>query len=110
MKRSIRAAALSLNVVLAVSFAASRASAAAPFVPGTGEFLADCCDDFEDPNWSFRYNHPKSSHEQDKKQRSPGGMSPSQSTTSCHVFACWTGTSRDQPGPAGGSVVASATR
>jgi hypothetical protein len=46
-----------------------------PFVPGTGEFLGDCCDNFEDPNWSFRYNFPKSSHEQDKKQRAPGGFS-----------------------------------
>ncbi len=75
MKRSIRATAPSVIVVLAVSFAASRASAAAPFVPGTGEFLADICDDFEDPNWSYRYNHPKSSHEQDKQQRGPGGIS-----------------------------------
>lgn len=48
---------------------------AAPFVPGTGEFLADCCDDFEDPAWSYTYNHPKSSHEQDERQRSPGGRS-----------------------------------
>ena len=44
-------------------------------MPGTGEFLKDCCDDFEDPNWSYRYNLPKSSHEQDENQRSPGGMS-----------------------------------
>ena len=49
--------------------------AAQPFVPGTGEFLGDCCDNFEDPNWSYRYNHPKSSHEQDEKQRGPGGRS-----------------------------------
>jgi hypothetical protein len=49
--------------------------AAEPFVPGTGEFLSDCCDDFEDTTWSYRYNHPKSSHEQDEKQRGPGGMS-----------------------------------
>jgi hypothetical protein len=49
--------------------------ASTPFVPGTGEFLANCCDDFEDSNWSYRYNHPKSSHEQDEKQRSPGGYS-----------------------------------
>ena len=74
MKRSLRAAVLLLPIVLASSVA-SNASAAAPFVPGTGEFLANCCDDFEDPNWSYRYNHPKSSHEQDKNQRSPGGRS-----------------------------------
>ena len=52
-----------------------RSTAGTPFVPGTGEFLADCCDDFESPNWGYRYNHPKSSHEQDEKQRSPGGLS-----------------------------------
>ncbi len=33
------------------------------------------CDDFEDPSWGYRYNLPKSSHEQDDKQRSPGGCS-----------------------------------
>ncbi len=74
MKRFIQAAALFVPVVLACA-AAPRVFAAAPFVPGTGEFLADCCDDFENENWSYRYNHPKSSQEQDKKQRSPGGRS-----------------------------------
>lgn len=56
-------------------FASRDASAGTPFVPGTGDFLADCCDDFENPEWSYRYNHPKSSHEQDDRQRSPGGRS-----------------------------------
>jgi hypothetical protein len=73
MKRTLPAIAL-LFAVLAAS-AADLARAAEPFVPGTGEFLQDCCDDFEDPNWGYRYNHPKSSHEQDKNQRGPGGMS-----------------------------------
>lgn len=50
-------------------------AAAPPFVPGTGEFLADICDDFEDENWSYTYNHPKSSHEQDNNHRNPGGRS-----------------------------------
>lgn len=45
------------------------------FVPGTGEFLADCSDDFEDPNWSYNTKLPKSSHEQDDRQRGPGGRS-----------------------------------
>ncbi|MCI0334094.1 MAG: hypothetical protein L0228_12825 [Planctomycetes bacterium] len=58
-----------------IALTAPNAQAAAPFVPGTGEFLRDCCDDFENPNWSYRYNHPKSSHEQDDRQRSPGGRS-----------------------------------
>jgi hypothetical protein len=44
-------------------------------VPGTGEFLANCCDDFEDPNWSYTTRMPKSSEEQDGNQRGPGGRS-----------------------------------
>jgi hypothetical protein len=52
-----------------------RVEAGAPVVPGTGECLTDCCDNFEDANWSYKYNHPKSSHEQDDRQRSPGGRS-----------------------------------
>lgn len=65
-----------LLVVVAVLFnTVCPARAAEPIVPGTGEFLQDCCDNFEDANWNYRYNHPKSSHEQDKIQRSPGGYS-----------------------------------
>lgn len=45
------------------------------FVPGTGVFLEDCSDDFEDPSWSYRLNLPKSSYEQDERQRGPGGYS-----------------------------------
>jgi hypothetical protein len=60
---------------LFVAADAARTNAGTPFIPGTGEFLGDCCDDFEDPKWGYRYNHPKSSHEQDKNQRGPGGMS-----------------------------------
>lgn len=51
------------------------ASAATPVVPGTGEFLRDCCDDFEDESWNWTYNLPKSSYEQDEEQRGPGGRS-----------------------------------
>jgi hypothetical protein len=75
MKRSLHAFALMLLSFAMGQWTGSDASAAAPFVPGTGDFLQNCCDDFEDPSWSFRYNHPKSSHEQDNKQRSPGGFS-----------------------------------
>src|SRR5690606_13199483 len=46
-----------------------------PFVPGTGEFLPQCCDDFEDENWSYNPKLPKSSFEQDENQRAPGGIS-----------------------------------
>jgi hypothetical protein len=58
-----------------VTLSSNQAQAVAPFVPGTGEFLQDCCDDFENPDWSYKYNHPKSSYEQDESQRGPGGMS-----------------------------------
>jgi hypothetical protein len=61
MSKSRRAVAMLLQWA-ALSMTASLANAGTPFVPGTGEFLADCCDDFEDPTWSYRYNLPKSSH------------------------------------------------
>jgi hypothetical protein len=64
-----------LLCIAAVSASLQRARAGEPIVPGTGEFLKDCCDDFEDPKWSYKYNLPKSSHEQDEQQRGPGGMS-----------------------------------
>ena len=53
----------------------SPAWAAKPFVPGTGQFLADCSDDFEDSNWSYKLNLPKSSSEQDKHSHPPEGSS-----------------------------------
>lgn len=49
--------------------------AGTPFVPGTGDFLPQCSDDFENTNWSYRLNLPKSSYEQDDNQRGPGGYS-----------------------------------
>ncbi|MGD9632532.1 MAG: hypothetical protein AB7G28_05435 [Pirellulales bacterium] len=52
-----------------------QALAGTPFVPGTGEFLEDCSDNFEDPTWSYTLRLPKSSSEQDEKSRPPGGMS-----------------------------------
>ncbi|MGI9455151.1 MAG: hypothetical protein ACR2NU_01230 [Aeoliella sp.] len=45
------------------------------FAPGTGEQLVDCSDDFESEKWSYALRLPKSSHEQDNRQRSPGGIS-----------------------------------
>lgn len=74
MKRILPATALLFSAALAASIV-HPARASQPFVPGTGELLSDCCDNFEDANWSYRYNHPKSSHEQDDKQRGPGGFS-----------------------------------
>jgi hypothetical protein len=44
-------------------------------VPGTGALVKGVGDDFEDENWKWNYNHPKSSEEQDKRIRSPLGRS-----------------------------------
>ena len=62
-------------LTLSLLLIAPAALAAEPFVPGTGVFLEDCSDDFEDTEWSYRLNLPKSSYEQDERQRSPGGYS-----------------------------------
>jgi len=57
------------------------AKAAAPqpkkpvLLPGTGSLVKGVGDDFEDENWRWNYNHPKSSEEQDKRMRSPLGRS-----------------------------------
>ena len=72
MLATFRAPAYVAGLAIVLSPIASQAN---PFVPGTGEFLADCSDDFEAENWSYRLNLPKSSHEQDERQRSPGGYS-----------------------------------
>ena len=74
MHRSLRAAMFVLFAAAGLS-ASRHVHASTPFVPGTGEFLKDCSDDFEDPSWSYKYFLPKSSHEQDDQQRSPGGRS-----------------------------------
>ena len=44
-------------------------------VPGTGERVLKVGDDFEDPQWAYTYNLPKSSDENDKQQRLPAGAS-----------------------------------
>ncbi|TWT89979.1 hypothetical protein Mal64_03610 [Pseudobythopirellula maris] len=62
-------------IVSLVSLAAAPARADEPFVPGTGSFLQNCSDDFEDESWSYTLRLPKSSYEQDDKQRGPGGVS-----------------------------------
>ena len=58
-----------------VFFFSSHGSAAQPVVPGTGVKLANVGDDFEDPGWRFQPNFPKSSEEQDERQRQPAGWS-----------------------------------
>jgi hypothetical protein len=44
-------------------------------LPGTGSLVKNVVDDFEDEKWTWRYNHPKSSEEQDKRMRGPLGKS-----------------------------------
>jgi hypothetical protein len=62
-------------LVTACLFVTGFARASSPFVPGTGEFLDDCSDNFEDPSWSYTLKLPKSSNEQDENTRPPGGFS-----------------------------------
>ncbi len=44
-------------------------------VPGTGTHIDYVGDDFEDTNWTFINNFPKSSREQDERLRAPTGKS-----------------------------------
>ena len=44
-------------------------------VPGTGQRVTAVGDDFEDPEWGYIYNNPKSSDENDKQKRFPTGGS-----------------------------------
>ncbi|MBA3313176.1 MAG: hypothetical protein M3552_02325 [Planctomycetota bacterium] len=44
-------------------------------VPGTGKLLDKAFDNFEDQDWSYEYQLPKSSHEQDNQRRYPLGYS-----------------------------------
>lgn len=74
MRHILPATAILISMAFAASFV-QRVRASEPIVPGTGDFLKDCCDDFEDEKWGYRYNHPKSSYEQDESQRGPGGRS-----------------------------------
>src|SRR6185503_39783 len=74
MKRFLPATALLWMAAMSAAFV-GQARAGEPFVPVTGELLKDCCDDFENSKWSYTYNLPKSSHEQDEQQRGPGGVS-----------------------------------
>ena len=52
---------------------APNGSLAQPVVPGTGQRVTKVGDDFEDPKWTYVFNLPKSSDENDKQQRLPAG-------------------------------------
>jgi hypothetical protein len=49
--------------------------ALAQFVPGGGFVVSRVGDDFEDPDWAYQFNMPKSSADIDKRGRSPMGRS-----------------------------------
>jgi len=48
---------------------------AQPLIPGTGQKLPQVGDDFEDANWGFVHNMPKSSEELDEQKRYPTAVS-----------------------------------
>lgn len=75
--REERAVAVRIAWVVWACWAASWATAwaAGPLVPGTGVKSTICGDDFEDEEWEFYLNLPKSSSEQDKQTRQPYGRS-----------------------------------
>ena len=43
-------------------------------VPGTGSVVQKVGDDFEDPDWKYRYRLPKSTHNLDERMNAPGGV------------------------------------
>lgn len=65
----IALAALAVFSVLAETLPAQ------PLIPGTGYRIKGGGDDFEDPDWEFTHNFPKSSRNLDKREREPFGMS-----------------------------------
>lgn len=64
-----------LTLVLALPLGVATASAAGPIVPGSGTAVREVGDDFEDAEWEYVPNFPKSSHENDGRIRNPGGFS-----------------------------------
>ena len=54
---------------------ASPVSAQRPVVPGTGAEIVGVADDFEDPQWEYIPQDPKSSEDIDENQRGPMGRS-----------------------------------
>src|SRR5690242_18129458 len=55
----------SSGLLLAALLLAPRAASAQLVVPGTGEKVTKVGDDFEDPQWSYVFNLPKGSDEND---------------------------------------------
>lgn len=66
---------LRLHVLASIIVLTATLGRAQVIVPGTGQKLAKVGDDFEDPKWSYVFNLPKSSEEDDGQVRRPGGVS-----------------------------------
>jgi hypothetical protein len=64
-----------LPIVFAFAFPHLVMPAQAQVVPGTGQQIVEVFDDFEDPDWSYTFNLPKSSANIDKVERHPSGFS-----------------------------------
>ncbi len=65
------ARAISSSVLLTTLVLLATTADAARVVPGTGFVVEQVGDDFENEHWGFAYNHPKSSRNIDKQERSP---------------------------------------
>lgn len=66
---------LCLVVVGLLATSASLRAQNGNFVPGSGTLLEKVGDDFEDPNWDYIFNEPKSSEELNERQNLPLGKS-----------------------------------
>lgn len=66
---------LALPIVFAFAFPNFVMPVQAQLVPGSGQQIKEVFDDFEDPNWNFTLNLPKSSANIDKVERHPSGFS-----------------------------------
>jgi hypothetical protein len=60
-------------VLSAIAFLLIAANTQAQLVPGTGKKIDAVGDDFEDPEWGFNGNWPKSTEENDGRHRYPSG-------------------------------------
>jgi len=59
--------------LLVVTVLGAAVADAAPIVPGSGHKMTIVGDDFEDPDWTYVPNNPKSSFDIDKQLRMPAG-------------------------------------
>ncbi len=86
---------LCLVVVGLLATSASLRAQNGNFVPGSGTLLEKVGDDFEDPNWDYVFNEPKSSEELNERQNLPWVNRPmvdgtkAQSAASPMWFGAW---------------------